>query len=97
MDTYELEKDKTKYSSMKEYVAKMKRILSNTTLEDKLTKAQRCLNNYYLVDGNPVEYTKLSNVKSALSSAYNKICIVKTAIDGKLDDIDDDIKKAEQS
>lgn len=94
-NTYELTRKKNKYKDMRENVIKMINVLSNNDVIDNLTMVQTGLKSYYLVNGSACKYEDVRKQKERVSDCLALLRSVLNSIDSKLDNIKDDIEKAE--
>ncbi len=94
-DTYELIKETNKYKNIRENVIKMINVLSNSDVIDNLKMVQTGLKNYYLVNGSACKYKDVENQREKISDCLTLLKDVLNSIDSKLDNIKDDIEKAE--
>lgn len=96
MDNYLLNKSKNKYKDMKDYIEKMVRELSKSSVLDNISKAQTCLSSYYLVNDTACKYNKIGDQKEEIREVIRELNDIINTIDNKIDDIQDDIEKNEK-
>ncbi len=95
MDTYELSVKKNRYRTMKENVNKIIGVLSSNNIVDNIGMAEDSLSTYYRVNDTSPKSKALNAQKEKVRNALSKLYSISNSISNKINDINDDIEKAE--
>ena len=95
MDTYELTVKKNRYRTMKENVNKVIGVLSSNNIIDNIDMAEDSLRTYYRVNETSPKSKVLNSQKERVRNALSKLYSISNSISNKINDINDDIEKAE--
>lgn len=94
MDTYDLEKDKSKYKDFKKNVINMYNVLSHSDIGDNLYTANSYLKNDYQVNNSPFDESVLNKQKAKIKDCITKLKLIIDTVSDKIDDINSDIDAA---
>lgn len=88
----ELKRKKNKYIQLKGDVEDLSSSMKNSV--ESLTFAVKGINNSYLIDGEPADYNKISEINRRDNELYNDLGKCKAAIDAKIRELDSQIRSA---
>lgn len=95
MDTYELNIKKNRYRAMKENVNKIIGVLSSNNIVDNIDMAENNLRTYYKINDSNSKCKILDAQAEKVRNALSKLNSISYSISSKINDINDDIEKAE--
>ena len=95
MDTYELNIKKNRYRAMKENVNKIISVLSSNNIVDNIDMAENNLDANYKINDYNSKCKILNEQIASVRNALSKLNSISYSISKEIDDITDDIEKAE--
>ena len=95
MDAYELNIKKNRYRAMKENVNKIISVLSSNNIVDNIGMAKNNLSTYYQINDSNSKCKELEGQVERVRNALSKLKSISYSISKEIDDINDDIEKAE--
>ncbi len=95
-ELYEMQRDKTRYSNLKENIKYAINVLSATGFKDDFEQAKKAARDGYVINGNSKVVNSIENCRNDVNLAVNKLRKLYNLVSGSLTDLKEDIRNYEE-
>lgn len=95
-ELYEMERNKTRYSNLKENIKYAINVLSATSFKDDFQQAIKAANDGYVLNGNSKAANSIENCRNNVNLVTDKLRKLYNQVSGALIDLREDIENYEE-
>lgn len=95
-ELYEMEKNKTRYSNLKENIKYAINVLSATSLRDNFSSIKKTSSENYRLNGNSRVANSIENCRNDIDQTLEKLRKLYNLVSGSLSDLKEDIRNYEE-
>ncbi len=95
-ELYEMERDKTRYSNLKENIKYTINVLSATGFKDDFEQSKKAARDGYVINGNSKVVNSIETCRNDVNLVINKLKNLYNFVSGSLTDLKEDIKNYDE-
>lgn len=95
-ELYEMERNKTRYSNLKENIKYAINVLSATSFKDDFSQAKKAASDGYKLNGNSKVTNSIENCRDDVNRTLEKLRKLYSLVSGELSDLKEDIRNYDE-